>query len=116
MSLEETLKGWTGPSSDTEQENQERTCRMVREAIDSHVAFKDCSLSIYAKGSYANSTNVKADSDVDIGVQCQEAEYYGGEHPGASPYTGIWTPAKLRAEVGAALRAKFPGQVSDTGS
>jgi len=29
---------------------------------------------------------------------------------------GWWTPAKLRAEVGAALRSKFPGQVDDSGS
>ena len=34
MSLEDTLSGWTGPSSDTEQEKQERTVRMIREAIE----------------------------------------------------------------------------------
>jgi hypothetical protein len=54
VSLEDTLKGWTGPSSDSEQDKQERTERMVREAIAAHAAFKGCSLSVYAKGSYAN--------------------------------------------------------------
>lgn len=121
MSLEQTLGGWTGPSSDSEQEKQERTCRMVREAIDEHDAFNGCSLSAYAKGSYANNTNVRADSDVDIAVQCHEVRYWEeaepGAHPaGTTPYEGIWTPTKLRAEVGAALRAKFPGQVDDSGS
>jgi hypothetical protein len=119
MSLDATLKGWTGPSSETEQEKQERTCRMVREAIDAHPAFKDCSLTVYAKGSYANNTNVRTDSDVDIAVQCHEVRYWAeakaGTHTG-TPYQGIWTPAKLRAEVGAALRAKFPSQVNDSGS
>lgn len=120
MSLEETLQGWTGPSSDSEQDKQDRTERMIREAVGNHIAFDDCSLSVYAKGSYANNTNVRADSDVDIAVQCHEVEYWEeaspGAHPSSTPYTGIWTPSKLRTELGAALRAKFPNQVDDSGS
>ena len=69
MSLEDRLSGWTGPSSDTEQEKQERTERMIREAVKEHPAFDDCKLTVYAKGSYANNTNVRTDSDVDIAVQ-----------------------------------------------
>lgn len=116
--LETTLAGWTGPSSATEQDKQERTERMVKEAIRNH-AFGDCRLTVYAKGSYANNTNVRADSDVDIAVQCHNVEYWEEESPGAhspgTPYTGIWTPAKLRAEVTAALKAKFPGDVDESG-
>jgi hypothetical protein len=120
MNLEDTLAGWTGPSSATEQEQQNRTERMVKEAIQSHEPFKECHLSVYAKGSYANNTNVRADSDVDIAVQCHDVEYWEeatqGAHPPGTPYTGIWTPAKLRTELGAALRAKFPGQIDGSGS
>src|SRR5687767_6804174 len=61
MALEDTLDGWTGPSSDTEQDKQDRTERMIREAVAEHGAFDACELSIYAKGSYANNTNVRAD-------------------------------------------------------
>lgn len=117
MSLEETLSGWTGPSSDTEQEKQERTERMVREAVRDHSAFDDCSLRVYAKGSYANNTNVKTDSDVDIAVQCQEVMYWEGSHTGGTPYEGPWTPTKLRSELKAALTAKFgTGAVNDSGA
>ena len=120
MSLEQTLSGWTGPSSDFEQEKQERTRRMVIEAVSNHVGFKGCTLNVYAKGSYANNTNVKTDSDVDIAVQCQDVEYWeeeaAGAHPPGHPYTGIWTPDHLRDELGKALRAKFPNQVDDSGS
>ena len=120
MTLEDTLSGWTGPSSDTEQEKQERTERMVRQAIDAHDSFNDCALSVYAKGSYANNTNVRADSDVDIAVECTEAEYWDEAKPGAhqasTPYAGIWTPAKLRTDLGAALKAMFSGQVDTSGS
>jgi len=119
-SLEDRLTSWTGPSSATEQEQQERTERMIKEAVSAHSPFNGCSYSVFAKGSYANNTNVKADSDVDIVVQCHEAEYWGeataGAHPTFTPYTGIWTPTKLRDELGAALRAKFPGQVDSSGT
>jgi len=93
---------------------------MVREAVNAHSGFSGCNLSVYAKGSYANSTNVKSDSDVDIAVQCQNVEYWEEETPGAhtpgTSYTGIWTPDYLRNELSKALRAKFPNQVDDSGS
>ena len=117
---EEQLAGWTGPSSTTEQDKQDRTERMIREAINAHDAFKGSSYSIYAKGSYANNTNVKFDSDVDIAIECTEVMYYEDKDPNVdhsgSPYQGIWTPDYLRSQVEAALRAKFPGTVDSSGS
>jgi hypothetical protein len=118
MVTEQQLAGWTGPSSTTEQEKQERTERMIRDAISGHDAFDGVSISIYAKGSYANNTNVKADSDVDIVVECCEVVYWKehdpakGGHPSGHPYKGIWTPDKLRSEVRSALTAKFPSAVT----
>jgi len=120
MSLEEQLSGWTGPSSDSEKGKQERTERMVREAIDAHSRFDDCELSVYAKGSYPNNTNVRMDSDVDIAVECTEAEYWGEAKPGAhvpqSRYKGKWTPTELRKELNAALVKKFTSDVDASGS
>ncbi|WP_329109746.1 nucleotidyltransferase [Micromonospora sp. NBC_01699] len=120
MDIEDKLSGWTLPSSVTEQDKQDRTERMIRAAIKEHAAFNGCDLKVYAKGSYANNTNVKADSDVDIAVQCSNLIYWetesSGANPPASPYAGIWTPAKFRSELGAALRTKFPGQVDSSGS
>jgi hypothetical protein len=93
---------------------------MVREAVNSHGAFSDCTLRIFTKGSYPNNTNVRTDSDVDVAVQCQEAQYWGeheeGAHPPSSSYSGIWTPSKLRSELVAALEAKFPDRVDTSGS
>lgn len=120
MVTEEKLAGWTGPSSPTEKDKQERTERMIREAIDAHEEFDGYrdDFSVYAKGSYANNTNVKSDSDVDIVIECTDVCYWQehdparGGHPAGSPYTGPWTPEKLRAEVAAALEKKFPGAVT----
>ncbi|MFL1527198.1 nucleotidyltransferase [Pseudomonas sp. O230] len=120
MSLENKLSGWTGPSSDTEQDKQDRTERMIRQAIGAHEPFNNCSLKVYAKGSYANNTNVRSDSDVDIAVECTEVLYWEesekGDYTPGEPYDGIWTPAKLRAELLSAMKAKFPGQVDSTGT
>lgn len=120
MSLENQLAGWTGPSSDTEKDKQERTERMIRQALDAHEAFTDCSLKVYAKGSYANNTNVRADSDVDVAVECTEVLYWEesekGIHTPGSSYKGIWTPTKLRTELVSSLVAKFGEQVDSTGS
>ncbi|SHJ08317.1 nucleotidyltransferase domain-containing protein [Cycloclasticus pugetii] len=120
MSLEDKLSGWTGPSSDTEKDKQDRTERMIREAINSHEPLNNCSLNVFAKGSYANNTNVRADSDVDIAVECTDVLYWKesekGNHTPGKPYEGIWTPAKLRAELVSAMKAKFPGQVDTSGS
>lgn len=96
---------------------------MICDAVNAHAPFEDCAfkVSVYAKGSYPNNTNVKADSDVDIAVHCHDVEYWGeataGAHPaGQQPYTGIWTPTKLRSELVAALCAKFGDDVDDSGS
>lgn len=120
MSLEDQLTGWTKPSSNTEKDKQDRTERMIREAIDSHAPFDSCSLKIFAKGSYANNTNVRTDSDVDIAVECIDVEYWDevnqGVHTPGETYKGIWTPSKLRAELVTAMKAKFPNNVDDSGS
>ena len=120
MSLEDKLAGWTSPSSGTEQDKQDITERMIRQAIGSHEPFNNCSLKVYAKGSYANNTNVRSDSDVDIAVECTDVQYWEetewGNHPPSEQYDGIWTPAKLRAELLSAMNAKFPGQVDSSGS
>ena len=120
MSLEDQLTGWTKPSSDTEKDKQDRTERMIRQAIDSHAPFNNCTLKVYAKGSYANNTNVRTDSDVDIAVECTEALYWEEAEKGiytpGEKYEGVWTPSKLRAELVAAMKGQFSNQVDDSGS
>jgi hypothetical protein len=120
MSLEDTLIAWAARSSPTEQDKQDRTLRMVQETIAQHGVFRGARISVFAKGSYANQTNVRIDSDVDIAVQCHEAFYWEEEAPGAhSPgpsYSGPWTPNALRAAVERALSSKFVSEVSSPGS
>jgi len=112
-SREALLSRWIKPSSDDEKIQQDRAQRMVIDAVRAHAPLKSASLSVFAKGSYPNNTNVRRDSDVDIAVQssvCQYYHYMPGRAPAqraGSPYQGEWTPARLRTEVKQALVDAF---------
>jgi len=119
---EELLRRWFRKSSDSENERMDRAVRMVTQAVESHAAFDDATYRIYPKGSYANETNVRVDSDVDIVVQNQELFYFDYDPDAITPapdfnhhpYKGQWTPDLWRSEVTAALTAKFGRSGIDT--
>lgn len=67
-SLEERLQRWSEPPSKTEIEKCERVERMVKEAIAADPKLSKMDIKVFAKGSYANRTNIPSDSDVDVGV------------------------------------------------
>lgn len=110
---EALLSRWASPSSPTEKDQQDRAERMVQDAIESWSAFDGVSYTIYTKGSYPNNTNVRADSDVDVVVECHEVFHYDYESgviadPAVgSPYERIWIPARWRSEVGKAMVHAF---------
>ena len=117
MVTEQQFEAWTAPSSESEHAKQERTIRMIREAIREHDAFSDGDCSVFAKGSYPNNTNVRLESDVDIAVQCHRAIYYydPGKHgTHGDPYSGQWTPEFLRTAVQEALSYQFGQAAVDT--
>lgn len=118
---EALLSKWIKPSSDSEQDRQDRAWRMVCGAIDAHPAFDGVGKHIYVKGSYPNNTNVARDSDVDIVVELHECNYYdyapGVTPPATSPlgkYKGDWTPALWRRETVKALTNAFGADGIDT--
>lgn len=116
---EELLTQWVEPSSDAEQDRQERAERMVNDAIEAS-PIAGTLHKVYPKGSYPNETNVRLDSDVDIVVECRECVYYDSA-PGVAPpvqksaYAGPWTHGPWRAAVVEALRDCFGSQVDASG-
>lgn len=116
---EALLSKWIKPSSEDEQTQQDRAQRMVTDAVKAHEPLKTAKLYVYAKGSYANNTNVCRDSDVDIVVECQACNYYDympGQEPPTpvgTPYEGAWTSGKLRSEVTTALNNAFGSSAVD---
>lgn len=122
---EELLKRWIQRSSDSEEERMERAERMITKAIEAHAPFDGhrSSFVIYTKGSYANDTNVRLDSDVDVVVENHAVYYSDYEQvenpqpdPSFTPYTGPWTPAAWREEVTKAVSNYFgSGEVDAAG-
>lgn len=116
---EALLSSWVGPSSASEQDQQERAERMVKKAITGWPSFAGVDLEIYTKGSYPNNTNVKSDSDVDVVVECRECTYdhyetgVTGNPAHSTPYQGEWEPPKWRSEVRAALVEAFGSAAVD---
>ncbi|MFI6449635.1 hypothetical protein [Kitasatospora sp. NPDC050543] len=119
----ELIRKWKAPSTDAEAKRQDRAERMVREAIAAHEPFGDVrsDITVEAKGSYPNNTNVRFDSDVDIKVQLNDQIYYEfrddvpvWSRAEIGSYRGRWTPALLRQEVGKALVNAFGSGVDDS--
>jgi len=72
---EDTLNNWTKPPSDSEQSKLDNSKRMVQEAISSDNVPRMNSTETFAQGSYANNTNVRLNSDIDINV-CYTGGFY----------------------------------------
>ena len=72
---ESTLALWTRPASDTEEQKMENTINMIKSAIDSSKELEDLTIEIFVQGSYANNTNVRTSSDVDVCVMLKSTFY-----------------------------------------
>lgn len=104
--LERKLESYKKPASLTEQDRQDRAERMVRNAVSTWPGFKDIAITFLVKGSYANKTNVKADSDVDIAVIHKGMHYLNDDNLRAqdkiirSPISGKhYSGIKFRMEM-----------------
>jgi len=73
---EEQLTFWTKPPSESEQTKLENSERMVRDAIISDEKLKNKSTETFGQGSYANNTNVRLNSDIDINVRYTGGFYF----------------------------------------
>lgn len=131
MAMSETdrsalLDRWVQKSSASEQERMKRAERMIVNAIEAHEPFDHYRhvFRIYAKGSYANETNVRLDSDVDIVVESHDSYYDGflspelkaaaAPNPNWEQYKGPWVPSTWRAEIVSALKNYFGVSDVDT--
>ncbi len=69
---EETLKSWTAPLSKTEEERAENAIKMIKKAISEDDNLRGMDIEVFTQGSFANNTNVRTDSDVDVCVMLKD--------------------------------------------
>lgn len=76
MNWEDWLKSAAKPPSDHEDAKWQRTLEQVKASLNAYEPLKGRPWRIYAKGSYANNTNVRLNFDVDIAVEYHGYFYY----------------------------------------
>ena len=76
---EDQLKRFTAPLTQSEEERAENAEKMIRAAIDSCDELSQHSIEVFPQGSYANNTNVRQNSDVDICVMLTST--FKGNYP-----------------------------------
>ena len=67
---ESTFSSWAKPPGKTEQEGCENAEGAIKNAIAASDKLKSRNIKVFTQGSYQNNTNVRQDSDVDIGILC----------------------------------------------
>jgi hypothetical protein len=119
---EEWLKAASRPASPTEEQERDRTEARIRDAVSRAIDLPS-SVRVYAKGSYANNTNVRRDADVDIAVEWNETikvhtwgDTTGMTHSqlGYTPVDELITPQEFRRRVERAMTSAFGSGMVDT--
>lgn len=73
---ESTLQAWTTPLSSTEEKRAENTISMIKSAIRENADLKSLNIEVFIQGSFANNTNVRSESDVDVCVMLKSSFFY----------------------------------------
>ena len=117
---ESTLRSWASPPAKTEQERCENVERAIKNAIAKSPQFNTRNIKVFTQGSYRNNTNVRQDSDVDIGILCYDTFFmqlpkgYTRENFGITPAT--YNYAQFKNEVGQALVDYFGASAVSRGN
>lgn len=70
------LSCWQQPVSGSEDATILNVVNMVRDAINSSIDLRNHDIEVFLQGSYANNTNVRNNSDVDVNVCLHSTFYY----------------------------------------
>jgi predicted nucleotidyltransferase len=108
---ESTFRSWGQAPSQTERDKCENAERAIRKAIAASAALASRSLRVFAQGSYANRTNVRQDSDVDVCVLCTDVCFTDKLNDLTDADCGLtdhpYTYSQFKNEVGQALTNYF---------
>ena len=124
-SWNDRLTHWERPASDSEEAQIERAASMVRDALSGNRWLADAYVTVDPQGSYFNNTNVRQTADQDLRAvhPFLRTEYAPGVHaPTAAQALGISDSGytygeiigRMRAEIDAALAARFGARNLDT--
>jgi len=70
------FRDWAGPPGKTESDRCDSAVSAIRNAVKASSRLASHNVSVFSQGSYRNNTNVRKDSDVDIGLLCTDTYFY----------------------------------------
>ena len=108
---EQQLENWTKPPSDSEEAKLSNSERLVREAIAAYPKLNNKLTDVFGQGSYANNTNVRLNSDIDINAMYNSGMYYELPEGSSAEEYGItsisYNFVEYKKDVYDALVARF---------
>lgn len=108
---EAQFREWAKPPGKTEEERCNNAESSIRNAIHASSELQNRNIKVFTQGSYRNNTNVRRDSDVDIGILCTDSmfpnypEGMTGEDFGNSPADYLYS--QYKDDVEKALASYF---------
>lgn len=117
---ESTFRNWASPPGDTEQQRCENAVNAIKNAISRSPNLNSRNITVFTQGSYKNNTNVRQDSDVDVGILYQNTFFYDLPDGYKSEYFSI-VPAtyhynQFKDDVGQALVDYFGSSAVSRGN
>jgi hypothetical protein len=111
QSWEDRFRSWAQSPSQAETNRCDNAVGMVRRAIAASDKLKNRNIKVFAQGSYRNRTNVRHESDVDVGIVCLDT-FFENYPEGTTRQTFGNVPAtylysQFKNEVGEALLDYF---------
>ena len=117
---ESILQTWTAPLLDSEERRAENAIKMIRSAIDGSNELKAMNYEVFTQGSFANNTNVRTESDVDVCVMLKDTfhnEFPDGKTSGDYGFVASeLTFYEYRDMVKKALQSKFKAECVEDGN
>jgi len=108
---EDKFNNWAKPPSDTEESKCKNAISAIRNAIKNSDILSSRNIDVFVQGSYRNNTNVRQDSDVDVGVSCNDVFFYElpyGYNPDSYRFaTSTYSFAIFKNELEGALKNYF---------
>ncbi len=103
---EAQFREWAKPPGRTEKDRCDNAASAIRNAIKASGKLRTRGISIFAQGSYRNNTNVRKDSDVDIGIHCTDTFLY-------DPLPEGWTRERLGFEDATYYYDQYKNEVEE---
>jgi len=108
---ENQFRVWGSPPGQRELTRCENAVKEVRAAINASVKLNQRGVRVFPQGSYRNRVNVRQDSDVDVGVECEDVSFTDLPEGKTKADFGLtpaeYTYVQFKNDVGEALTDYF---------